>query len=534
MVEEKKTRKKRQYSRNGCKECKRRKLKCDEGKPECWQCSHLGKKCIYIKTIKFSESRTLTAPKTHNANGDTSAKIEYNIVSDSPVGSVISPAYSAESTDKKEIINEATELASGLIKNITEESHFQMDDFIMDLTLNEYVKKQNVLSSFDLQEPHSRYLEIFYDKISAWLMPLEQNLCNEVLINHAKTSPYLLAAMLSLAAKDSESKLKYISTCLKNMNTVFQNNTNILQNIEPLILTVLLLAADSTSNNWRVHLRGAKDLFNKYIKFYQTPSLLLAKSWFAAIEILAGLTTFGTGKVHELDNLLDVGLYGENSEFSIEIGLLMPNGYNLFLGYSTEAIIMYREFFKLRKLDSMDLLFQMSLIHSAKEFQVANAGITISEDNPMHPNYEPQEKRIVLPPSCYGITSKNVVYSWFDIIHQLHVDALLLKIYNDFLKLPTDHYLIQDLVKGMLRNCFFFEADNKIMDVDDTRLLMIHGPMLSCGMNCVDVLDKLRIETYFQSLMKLEIYSANYSYTRVQNKWNGVETEEIKDLVPFA
>ncbi|ODQ82866.1 hypothetical protein BABINDRAFT_159363 [Babjeviella inositovora NRRL Y-12698] len=39
--------KKRKYSRGGCKECKRRKMKCDETKPSCWQCSRLGKRCVY-------------------------------------------------------------------------------------------------------------------------------------------------------------------------------------------------------------------------------------------------------------------------------------------------------------------------------------------------------------------------------------------------------------------------------------------------------------------------------------------------------
>lgn len=39
--------KKRKYSRKGCNECKRRKIKCDEGEPECHNCSRLRKKCCY-------------------------------------------------------------------------------------------------------------------------------------------------------------------------------------------------------------------------------------------------------------------------------------------------------------------------------------------------------------------------------------------------------------------------------------------------------------------------------------------------------
>ncbi|KAK6205419.1 fungal-specific transcription factor domain-containing protein [Scheffersomyces amazonensis] len=40
---------KRDYSRGGCRECKRRKIKCDESKPFCLQCSRLQKTCSYPK-----------------------------------------------------------------------------------------------------------------------------------------------------------------------------------------------------------------------------------------------------------------------------------------------------------------------------------------------------------------------------------------------------------------------------------------------------------------------------------------------------
>lgn len=40
---------KRGYSRGGCRECKRRKIKCDETKPSCQQCTRLQKECAYPK-----------------------------------------------------------------------------------------------------------------------------------------------------------------------------------------------------------------------------------------------------------------------------------------------------------------------------------------------------------------------------------------------------------------------------------------------------------------------------------------------------
>jgi len=44
--ERKRTRK--LYSKGGCKECKRRKIKCNEAKPSCWQCERLSKLCQYL------------------------------------------------------------------------------------------------------------------------------------------------------------------------------------------------------------------------------------------------------------------------------------------------------------------------------------------------------------------------------------------------------------------------------------------------------------------------------------------------------
>jgi hypothetical protein len=52
---------KRLYSKGGCRECKRRKIKCDEAKPQCWQCVRLRKQCSYPalgeKVLRVSKKR---------------------------------------------------------------------------------------------------------------------------------------------------------------------------------------------------------------------------------------------------------------------------------------------------------------------------------------------------------------------------------------------------------------------------------------------------------------------------------------------
>ncbi|EDK44034.1 hypothetical protein LELG_02213 [Lodderomyces elongisporus NRRL YB-4239] len=52
--------KKRKYSRGGCVECKRRRIKCDESKPDCHNCSRLNKTCVYrvaVQRYKFVEGK---------------------------------------------------------------------------------------------------------------------------------------------------------------------------------------------------------------------------------------------------------------------------------------------------------------------------------------------------------------------------------------------------------------------------------------------------------------------------------------------
>lgn len=66
---------KRYYSKGGCRECKRRKIKCDEGKPMCWQCLRLQKQCSYPevgervarvlrRALRNAEAQDLKRPRT--------------------------------------------------------------------------------------------------------------------------------------------------------------------------------------------------------------------------------------------------------------------------------------------------------------------------------------------------------------------------------------------------------------------------------------------------------------------------------------
>lgn len=54
---------KRKYSRKGCKECKRRKIKCDEAVPFCNNCSRLSKTCVYELMHGGGDAKEKRKPK---------------------------------------------------------------------------------------------------------------------------------------------------------------------------------------------------------------------------------------------------------------------------------------------------------------------------------------------------------------------------------------------------------------------------------------------------------------------------------------
>lgn len=71
--------KKRKYSKGGCKECKRRKIKCSEEKPACYQCLRLHKQCSYPvegervlrvskKKLESLQKLSLLVPKDQSRN----------------------------------------------------------------------------------------------------------------------------------------------------------------------------------------------------------------------------------------------------------------------------------------------------------------------------------------------------------------------------------------------------------------------------------------------------------------------------------
>ncbi|KAH0145979.1 hypothetical protein KCU67_g12418, partial [Aureobasidium melanogenum] len=51
-------------SRTGCSECKRKRVKCDEGKPSCGRCKRHPERCSYELKLSWTQGRPFKKPRT--------------------------------------------------------------------------------------------------------------------------------------------------------------------------------------------------------------------------------------------------------------------------------------------------------------------------------------------------------------------------------------------------------------------------------------------------------------------------------------
>ncbi|KAL7664983.1 Zn(2)-C6 fungal-type domain-containing protein [[Candida] zeylanoides] len=71
-------------SRNGCSTCKRRRIKCDEHKPTCMKCQHLGLVCGYTLGEDTPRPPAVTPPSPPRARGDPEDSAKRRRLSEAP------------------------------------------------------------------------------------------------------------------------------------------------------------------------------------------------------------------------------------------------------------------------------------------------------------------------------------------------------------------------------------------------------------------------------------------------------------------
>ncbi|CDK28089.1 unnamed protein product [Kuraishia capsulata CBS 1993] len=473
------------------------------------------------------------------------------------------------------------------------------------VTLNNSISPNDLVAlanyfEWSTSSSHIHYMKIFITKIHMNCLPFTTSFLHNSFINcfllQAKRSPHLLFAMLAMAARyeyyqcthadqDPNMLLKnrkeakfhnkirsyYLSSCLKALDSILDDKEQILQNVESLLLTILILASDysaSRGSQWRAHLRGAKDLLIKYCRFKpMILDLAIAKVWFYSMESLAGLTVPSGGTIHGFDELgefLEMGAYGSvghtlryygiaiDGHHVGELGAYIDNSsrpntaYNIYLGFNDDVIDIIRElilviestrwieenkkdptaiphpFVKERinskgQATSTHILNIMQLILKARSFEIVTnvSPYRVPLTSNCHPHFN-GPKNAHVPPSLLlhrthpKMRSENESenwFSWYDLSQQLYIDASYLRL----------------LVS---KNTFGHSIDNPLVQDVVTRMLEGLSSMVKFDNEAISKADETRLNAHYNGKEQLD----SSPFTECGDKTNGTPSADAQDL----
>lgn len=642
--------KKRDYSRGGCRECKRRKIKCDEAKPECSRCQRLYKPCTYPevgekvlrvskrylelhpereeKKVKPLNIELYSGPKKRkkemendgDVNGNLKVvekeenKTRYDPMAIPSISSMTQPFlilpqisntrtfdnnrtpgydYQPPLDDiSPELYNQddldllATDL-NHIVNDIMFQSNFDKEDNLTTDLFNSLLetKQDGEISKFygipqeilSVTTPdEQKYLTSFYNGFAMQIMPFGyydnyiQGYCNPVrdtLLKYACREPFLLAAILAQGAKstyemDAKSPTHqqaygfYLSQCLNLLGPALSQNQeknvkfDLISNIECILLTVLLLTSSNASinQNWRPHLKGAKDIVLKATnsKIRQSKTLILCKLWFTDFEILAG-TSSKIGGTLTTDFDLDSVINFNDYEVSIlkQYGIIQPNGFCLMIGYNIECVHLFRDLIKIlnkkrregEEFIASDASLYLNLISDFNKFYNT---CYISQDCQLPPSYTHNEQVPNLIDIVTDGTHKSII-SLMDLCQQSYCLSAIITIFTQVLNVPCQMAYIQNLNKKLLGLISYVSKYDNLPDQQIRySFLMIQWPMMIAGMNTTDAQDRGLLRKFFEFSAELGSFSSNHLLKVLEKVWthrdNGedvVDDEENMDVVAY-
>lgn len=580
----------RKYSRNGCLECKKRKIKCDERDPSCLNCIRSSKNCHYNvlghkegcsnSTVKpFFEVRFFNPKEKFVNKSSEDIKRKKNV-----------PEKPCADQDMKHLFEEAGELVNEINEmmalfdddtNMKTEHFEQKERLTSDMSPLEMTISANSLSP----EIGEYLVKLATTSISFHLYPfaslVEANEVVSLLLVNLCQCQHLLYALLALSATFQynqaveqtfdQARQRFLKTCLQKLYEAFSKNKDdesYSYHIEKLLLTVLTITTyftasadnDNIASSWGIHLRGARNLLTNYGRLntsHTSRELAFAKTWFFALEAIATLYSpfshFEGGSIFEdsgrFDNTQNPAYHKSLCELGLVVRGTSQSDYNLYLGYTVKgvnAIICYTNTLNLinqskQKKASMRQTDEvMGLLNEAASEKILEG---VGDDYIIRqPNH--------FPTSCFALDHGNW-FSWVDACNQLHVEALhlLILLLPKFFELPRDHHLVQETKNRILGTSFFIRRKPKgsreqvvaesehfflPQNIFDNRCIMVQSAFRLCA-SVVDASDEFEmIHLFFTGLVRLGNGSSLHALKQVEEIMLGRGKTGFQHSVPFA
>ncbi|KAG7791606.1 hypothetical protein KL910_001732 [Ogataea haglerorum] len=426
----------------------------------------------------------------------------------------------------------------------------------------DFLTKRISIDSLQFPGEHRKYLELFDHDYARVIMPLQPspqyNPAREILLTYASKNNYLMAAILSCGAlqslrktqdaQDEKNYCSYLSTCLQLLSTVLADQNKISANVEPMLLTILLLTsytAMSLVQKWRPHLCAAKDLLSTYAPFSEDPRLrqrdsyvvAFCRNWYLSIENIAGLTA-PLGGVLKNDRELELAMYDlpytqaywESMMCSRRDGFNYLYGYTNTLGVSLQKLIKSIKIMRSKRsspsqspsLSAFSIFELTADFHREAQFEIISKTGIVPRTHFMHPDNHlapPLGFEPLSPEAIEKVEYSDGTYdyiSWYDVCHQSFVITAFLIITSDLGRIPKKHPIIQELVQRAMHLFRFLDCE-KVMR--NYCVLIVQVAVFYVGLNSVYDRDREFVTRYFTQMNILHTASASVTLKRLQRNW---------------
>ncbi|CDH12799.1 probable Lysine biosynthesis regulatory protein LYS14 [Zygosaccharomyces bailii ISA1307] len=596
---------KRKYSRNGCTECKRRRMKCDETKPTCWQCARLNRECIYILNAKNKKRKPKdpNSKKVKRTSGDnkrertvSSTKINQNadkdVIGDMQVLELpnVIAASNMDGYDANLLIQNLNDMVSMKLNDsflLNEDlKDFQLPDLDIpelmpqskapvstvpiSFLVNNVITFNTKLSSFNLGGVHDKYLKVFFYDCLDSIAPFFQNQGNplrDIILSFARNESYLLSATLAVGAsiahrssnklEDEKNYCAYLSHCLSLLSEQFQNESNVVNKIEPITLTVIMLAWDcinAMNSQWRSHLKGVTDLFKKINSGNSSKVMNVAKCWFKVMETFASISTVLGGSLtdeQDLDLIFNPVDYQYVDSLKF-LNIMTPlNEFNLLRGHKEDFDLVIKEVIKALnairfsgkertqseeeifppKLDYLRWSSNVDTDKSLSYFKTQKILVEIDKQL----DYEFIDRSGIIPPDSRSHpdnshiddnaidivtlrSGERIAISWYDISHQTQVLSILLIVLLKLLGTPKESIAIQQVVKKVMSFFKFLDSDEAPRN---SRTCYSNFAVLIAGLNAMDEETRNVVRAYYKLNGGKFRRLTEHNLNRLEKVWNG-------------
>lgn len=403
------------------------------------------------------------------------------------------------------------------------------------------------------------YLEQFYNEFAHIILPFNPydescggyyNPARDVILMSASKEPFLLAAILAQGAKiafnknnlaqDEEFYCNYLSKCLKLLGPALSGSNdlkkrnNLASNIECVLLTVLLLTSANASNikqDWRPHLRGAKDLLLKYALHSnnivrESKVLIFCKTWFISFEVLAGLSSQKGGTLqndNEIDSLMRLDESYEVEALK-EIGMINSNGFNNMFGFYHGLLPSLKDLIKflnktrdsgLGSPDTFECIRLLSEFHQCTKVVFFNEKLYLKSSDFVNN---------VVPQGCLldDVQTNGIILNWTDISQQAYCLAGMLTVLTKGFNLNYEHPKVKSITEKLI-NLMAIVNEVPSPKFIKCSALMVQWPILVGGLNCYTEEQKQIVQQFFRISGS---GSASFSIQIIDKVWDRRQRED--------